>query len=201
MSVRVVAGSLKGRTLVTPSGLSTRPTAGRAREAMFSILGDVAGLRVLDLYAGSGALGIEALSRGAARAVFVESERKAFACLRDNVQALELGRQVRLLSVRAESAARVLEAECFDLVFCDPPWAMLDGALEVMARLVVRFTENARVVLEHPANLVPVIRGLVAVDARRWGDTGATFFELPASESVTPPEVSASEPPSGRETD
>jgi 16S rRNA (guanine966-N2)-methyltransferase len=177
MSVRVVAGSLKGRALATPAGLSTRPTAGRAREAMFSILGDVSGLSVLDLYAGSGALGIEALSRGAARAVFVENDRKAAACLLDNIERLDLGGRARLLSGRAESASRVLEAERFELVFCDPPWAALDAAIEVLAGLVVRFAETARVVLEHPATRVPAVRGLVAVDARRWGDTGATFFE------------------------
>jgi 16S rRNA (guanine966-N2)-methyltransferase len=177
MSVRVVAGSLKGRALATPPGLSTRPTAGRAREAMFSILGDVSGLSVLDLYAGSGALGIEALSRGAARAVFIESDRKAAACLLDNIERLKLGGRARLLSGRAESASRVLEAERFELVFCDPPWAVLDAAIEVLAGLVVRFAETARVVLEHPATRVPAVRGLVAVDARRWGDTGATFFE------------------------
>jgi 16S rRNA G966 N2-methylase RsmD len=79
--------------------------------------------------------------------------------------------------VRSESASRVLEAERFELVFCDPPWAALDTAIEVLAGLVVRFAETARVVLEHPATRVPTVRGLVAVDARRWGDTGATFFE------------------------
>jgi 16S rRNA (guanine966-N2)-methyltransferase len=180
MSVRVVAGTLKGRTLATPAGLSTRPTAARAREAMFSILGDVSGLEVLDLYAGSGALGIEALSRGATHAVFVENERKALSCLRDNIERLELAARARVLGVRAEQSSRALEAARFDLVFCDPPWATLDATLEVLAGLVVRLAEGARVVLEHPAVRVPAVRGLVALDARRWGDTGATFFERAA---------------------
>lgn len=180
MSVRVVAGTLRGRTLATPAGLTTRPTAGRAREAMFSILGDVTGASVLDLYAGSGALGIEALSRGAARAVFVESERKAAACLRSNLERLALLERARVLSIRAEAAPRSLESERFDLVFCDPPWSGLERAVSALAAVVVRLTSTARVVLEHPAQQVPVVRGLQAVDARRWGDTGATFFERAA---------------------
>ncbi|MBA2342365.1 MAG: RsmD family RNA methyltransferase, partial [Thermoleophilaceae bacterium] len=89
--MRIVAGEAKGRRLRAPAGRETRPTADRVREALFSILGSVEGLRVLDLFAGSGALGIEALSRGAARAVFTDNARPALDALRDNLAALELG--------------------------------------------------------------------------------------------------------------
>jgi 16S rRNA (guanine966-N2)-methyltransferase len=188
MSVRVVAGNLRGRVLSTPSGLSTRPTAARAREAMFSILGDVSGANVLDLYAGSGALGIEALSRGAARAVFVESDRKALACLRDNVERLELAPRARVVGARAEAATSAIGTSGgFTLVLCDPPWAALDRAVALLSRLRSLFASGARVVLEHPARLSPEVPGLAAYDTRRWGDTGATFFECsadPAAEAT-----------------
>jgi 16S rRNA (guanine(966)-N(2))-methyltransferase RsmD len=178
MSVRVVAGNFRGRVLSTPPGLSTRPTAGRAREAMFSILGNVEGSLVLDLYAGSGALGFEALSRGAARALFVEHERKALACLRENVERLGVQDRATVLALRVENAARALPPqERFDLVFCDPPWKLMDRALSALADLHAFYGSGARVVLEHPAALEPEIMGLSAVDKRRWGDTGATFFE------------------------
>jgi 16S rRNA (guanine966-N2)-methyltransferase len=165
--------------LETPQGLSTRPTLARAREAMFSILAGVEGASVLDLYAGSGALGIESLSRGAARAVFVENERRALDCLRGNLEKLGLGAQTRVFAVSADEASKVVGKDVeLDLVFCDPPWPDMDRALVALARLVPRLREGARVVLEHPAKRAVEIAGLVAVDTRRWGDTGATFFEL-----------------------
>src|SRR3954467_6793389 len=106
--MRVVAGAYKGRRLHAPRGRRTRPTADRVREALFSILGDVSGLRVLDLYAGSGALGIEALSRGASAAVFVEFARPALASLRENLTKLGLDDVATTLPVRVESAAAKL---------------------------------------------------------------------------------------------
>jgi 16S rRNA (guanine966-N2)-methyltransferase len=178
MSVRVVAGSFRGRVLSTPHGMSTRPTAGRAREAMFSILGNIEGALVLDLYAGSGALGFEALSRGGAYATFVEHDRKALFCLRENVERLAVQDRAKLLPLRVEGLARALSAsERFDLVFCDPPWKLMDRALSALDDLHAFFASGARVVLEHPAALEPEIPGLRAIDKRRWGDTGATFFE------------------------
>ncbi|MDQ2644676.1 MAG: 16S rRNA (guanine(966)-N(2))-methyltransferase RsmD [Myxococcota bacterium] len=183
MSVRIIAGSLRGRVLKTPEGLSTRPTLARAREAMFSILAGVEGASVLDLYAGSGALGIESLSRGAERALFVENDRYALDCLRDNVEKLGLGAQTRVFAVSAEAAPRVLGRDVeLDLVFCDPPWPDMDDALTALAALVPRLRDGARVVLEHPAKRAVEIAGLAAVDTRRWGDTGATFFELARSD-------------------
>jgi 16S rRNA (guanine966-N2)-methyltransferase len=179
MSVRVIAGSLRGRVLQTPSGLSTRPTLARAREAMFSILASVQGASVLDLYAGSGALGIESMSRGAERAVFVENDRRALGCLRDNLEKLGLGAKTRVFAVDAEEAPRALGKDlALDLVFCDPPWPDMERALAAVAAVVPRLRDGARVVLEHPAKRTVDIAGLVPVDTRRWGDTGATFFEL-----------------------
>jgi len=117
--VRVVAGEFKGRRLYAPRGSRTRPTADRVREALFSMLGDVSGARVLDLYAGSGALGIEALSRGAESAVFVERDAKALDALRRNLDATGARG-----AVRREDVARFLSRPegTFDLVFADPPY-------------------------------------------------------------------------------
>ena len=117
--MRVVAGEFKGRRLHAPRGAGTRPTADRVREALFSILGDVSGARVLDLYAGSGALGIEALSRGAESALFVERDRRALAALRRNLDAVGADAEVR-----SQDALRFMAHPegVFDLVFCDPPY-------------------------------------------------------------------------------
>jgi 16S rRNA (guanine966-N2)-methyltransferase len=178
MSIRVIAGTLKRRTLKTPEGLSTRPTAARVREALFSILGDVSGLSVLDLYAGSGALGIEALSRGAARALFVESDRAAVACIRENIADLTLADRAQVLPVRVERApvARLAEAGAFDLVLSDPPWSDVDAAAAAISALSGAFSSSARVVLEHARRSEPELAGFVCDDRRHWGDTGVSLF-------------------------
>src|SRR5947208_2259988 len=133
--MRVIAGRLGGRRLKAPAGARTRPTAERVREALFAMLEDVADARVLDLFAGSGALGIEALSRGAASAVFVERDPAALRALRENLAALGLGRDVA--EVRRSDAMRALHSaqrrgENYDLVFIDPPY---DRARDLGPRL------------------------------------------------------------------
>nr|MDQ3588361.1 16S rRNA (guanine(966)-N(2))-methyltransferase RsmD [Actinomycetota bacterium] len=146
--MRIVAGELGGRRLHAPSGRGTRPTADRVREALFSILGDVSGARVLDLYAGSGALGIEALSRGAVAADFVDSGRRAVEAIRRNLT--ELGREGEVhrrdvLGWLAQAAGE----RTYDLVFCDPPYdsaGPLAGPLS--KRLPALLTESARIVTE-----------------------------------------------------
>jgi 16S rRNA (guanine966-N2)-methyltransferase len=144
--VRVVAGSFKGRRLATPKGTRTRPTADRVREALFSMLGDVSGARVLDLYAGSGALGIEALSRGADGAVFVERDPRAVAAIERNLAAVGVDATV----ARQDVLRFLARAEgTFDLVFCDPPYdsaSRLAGSLA--ERLPALTAEDARIVTE-----------------------------------------------------
>jgi len=141
--VRIIAGSLGGRPLVAPRGRATRPTADRVREALFSILGDVEGLDVLDLFAGSGAFGLEALSRGAASATFVESARPALEALRANVKALDVAERTGVLAAPVDTALARLEKEGrrFGLVFLDPPYAAgaVDATLAGLAsrRLLV----------------------------------------------------------------
>jgi 16S rRNA (guanine966-N2)-methyltransferase len=166
--VRVVAGEFKGRRLYAPRGARTRPTADRVREALFSMLGDVSGARVLDLYAGSGALGIEALSRGAEAAVFVENDRQALAALRRNLEAVGARAEVRRQDVLRFLAR---PEGTFDLVFCDPPYDVapvagpaLDEALPALA------DDNARIVTESDKRN-PLLLSLPLVVERSYGDT------------------------------
>ena len=173
--MRVVAGEFKGRRLHAPRGAGTRPTADRVREALFSMLGDVGGARVLDLYAGSGALGIEALSRGAASAVFVERDRGALDALRRNLDAVGADAEVR-----REDVLRFLARPegTFDLVLCDPPY---DGAPRVAAPLTEALpaiaAEDARIVTESDKRN-PLLLPLPLLVERAYGDTRIAIHSL-----------------------
>lgn len=183
--MRVIAGRLGGRSLSAPRGLATRPTSDRVREALFSILGDIAGASVLDLYAGTGALGIEALSRGASRAVFVESARPALAVLRQNLNDLGLTGVATVLALPVERARDRLLAEWpFDLVLADPPYASVSEAAASLGRLAAagpRFLNpEGKIVLEHAGrDAAPDVIGLVRVGTRSYGEASLTFYELP----------------------
>jgi 16S rRNA (guanine966-N2)-methyltransferase len=169
--LRVVAGAYKGRRLQAPKGADTRPTSDRVREALFSILGDIEGLRVLDLYAGSGALGIEALSRGAGDAVFVESGRRAADAIRANLGAV--GDPDAMIWVGdALAYLRRADPEApFDLVFADPPYSSAtqvgDGLSELLPPLL---TETSLTVTESDKR-APLPLTLPLVDERIYGDT------------------------------
>jgi len=162
--MRVVAGRYGGRTLKAPRGADVRPTADRVREALFSILGPLDGLRVLDLFAGTGALGIEALSRGAASCVFVDVDTRP---VRANLEALGIDAEVR----RARALSALKPADQYDLVLLDPPY-------RDAARLGPELTEALPGVLSPTARVVsesdrrqPLVLGLPLSDERRYGDT------------------------------
>ena len=172
--MRVTGGRLGGRRLVAPPS-GVRPTADRVREALFARLRDLDGVCVLDLYAGTGALGIEALSRGAERAVFVERSNASLAALRRNLLALELDAYARVVRGDVRSALRRLAGERmrFDLVLADPPYD--DREIATPLSLLVSgglLAPGATVVVErsrrHP---LPSVAGLVSQDSRRYGDT------------------------------
>jgi 16S rRNA (guanine966-N2)-methyltransferase len=166
--VRVVAGEFKGRRLHTPKGERTRPTADRVREALFSILGPVEGLKVLDLFAGSGALGIEALSRGAAEATFVDSDPRAVAAVERNLAAVGVEAPLHKRDVLAFLADR---GDRYDLVLIDPPYSSagrLAGPLS--ERLPGVVTENARIVTESDKR-DPLELDLPLADERTYGET------------------------------
>ncbi|MEA2207853.1 MAG: rRNA (guanine966-N2)-methyltransferase [Solirubrobacteraceae bacterium] len=172
--MRVIAGELGGRRLQAPRGRTTRPTSDRVREALFSMLGDVAGAHALDLFAGSGALGIEALSRGAAEAVFVERNPLALRALRANLDSLGLAPpRASVLAGDALSALRSTRKakETYDLLFIDPPYSQArDWTAELSAALSPLLRPQARVVVESDRR-APLRLGLELERERRYGDT------------------------------
>jgi 16S rRNA (guanine966-N2)-methyltransferase len=167
--VRVVAGAFKGRTLQAPRGGRTRPTQDRVREALFSILADVTGARVLDLFAGSGALGIEALSRGAAAATFVDCDPRAIAAIRRNLEAVGAEASVHRREVGSFLAGA--GGARYDLFFADPPY---DAASRVARTLTERLpalgSPEARIVTESDKRN-PLVLDLPLLDERVYGDT------------------------------
>ena len=179
---RIIAGSAGGRTLRTPKGAATRPTSDRVREALFSALAArdiLQGARVLDLYAGSGALGLEALSRGAERAVLVESDRRTATLIQANARSLELaGAQVQ-----ARSVLEVLRGEpdaAYDLALLDPPYPLGEEELaDTLTALAPWLADGALVVVERSSRS-PEPRwpgGWVAERVRRYGETAIWLAE------------------------
>jgi 16S rRNA (guanine966-N2)-methyltransferase len=171
--VRVVAGRFGGRRLTAPPGRGTRPTSDRVREALFSILGPVEGA-VLDLYAGSGALGIEALSRGAERAVFVEHDGRAAGALKANLEALQL--QEPEVEVRRREAISALRdarrrGETYSLVLCDPPYRLAAGLGEPLSEALGPLLESGGRVVTESDRRQPLSLTLPLIDERRYGDT------------------------------
>jgi 16S rRNA (guanine966-N2)-methyltransferase len=179
--VRIVAGSLGGRVLRAPRGADTRPTSEKVREALFNVLGPPGDeLHVLDLYAGSGALGLEAISRGAASATFVERARPALAALRQNLDELAIGARATVI---ATDVLRFLAAPPpgprWSWVFLDPPYA--DGAVAALAALPgARLTDDAVVVVEHAHRAPPPDTAgfLIRRNVRRYGDTALSLYGI-----------------------
>jgi 16S rRNA (guanine(966)-N(2))-methyltransferase RsmD len=176
--MRVIAGSRKGHKLVAPSGLDTRPTSDRVRENIFNLVGPLDGARVLDLFAGSGALGIEALSRGAASAVFVEQEPDAVRAIEHNLDHLRLtgARVVRgdvLRTIEREATAGAK----YDLVLVDPPYGMLTEIQPRLARhLPPLLAADGLLVVETDARTEPELP-LPVRTSRKYGHTRVTLFE------------------------
>lgn len=172
--MRVIGGELGGRVLRSPEG-GTRPTSDRVREALFQRLGDVSGARVLDLYAGSGALGIEALSRGAACAVFVERAARAAALLRANLEQLELAARARVLQADVVAGLRRLarEGDRFDLVFADPPYASQELArtFAVLGETCIVLPGGMLIAETSARAAVPEAPGFAELDRRTYGGT------------------------------
>ena len=180
--MRVIAGTHRGRRLRAPRGTSTRPTSDRVREALFSMAGDCTGAIVLDLFAGSGAMGIEALSRGAATATFVDSDPDAAACVRANLNTCGLADRARVL-VRDWRIALAMESERgvrFDLCLVDPPYSLLAGVSDSLPRaLAPVLAEYATVIIEGPAKgPVPTLDGIRVIERtdRSYGSTRVSIL-------------------------
>lgn len=181
--MRLTGGLDRGRKLKAPRGLKTRPTGSKVREAMFNILGPAPDGDVLDLFAGTGALGIESLSRGAKRAVFVERDPRALAALRSNLTELGFAKRSMVLGreVQAVLSSLAADGRTFEWIFVDPPYAagLTQGVLEELGKL--RLVTTGVVVVEHDKRNVPpdAACGLVMNNRRYYGDTGLSFYRFP----------------------
>jgi len=179
--MRIIAGSRKGARIYAPRGRETRPTGDRVREALFNLVGPVDGMDVLDLYAGSGALGLEALSRGADSATFVDSDRAAARTINRNLDTLGLaGARVYVDDTARRLAADAARGRRYDLVLIDPPYRELAGVLPVLApHLEAVLASGGLVVVESDAREEPELP-LPFRTTRRYGSTRITVFEAPA---------------------
>jgi 16S rRNA (guanine966-N2)-methyltransferase len=168
----VVAGAYRGRRLQAPAGRSTRPTSDRVREALFSILGPaVEDARVLDLFAGSGALGIEALSRGAAEAVFVDSDVRAVAAVRANLEAVGAEAPVHRRDALAWLASTASGGRTFDLVFADPPYSSAGRTAGRLSELLPPLLTDSSLTVTESDKRDPLLLDLPQIDERLYGDT------------------------------
>ena len=182
MAMRIIGGNAKGRRLFVPRGASVRPTAARVKESLFNILPhDFSGLRVLDLFAGSGNLSIESLSRGAAETVLVEASARSATAIRENLRRFGLKTRAQLWVAPVSRTLRALakRGEHFDLIFLDPPYdkGLLSPSLELIAQGNL-LSSAGTVVAEHSAReaLQPRYDSLVLNDQRHYGDTRLSFF-------------------------
>ncbi len=177
--MRIIAGKFKGRMLKTPKGSSTRPTQGMLREALFNICqNEIKGARFLDLFAGSGAIGLEAISRGASHVSFIEQDRRAIQCIQENITALNIESATRIIPTNASRGLNLLakEGAKFDLIFIDPPYDMqvdLNRVAQLLALNGTLFLEKRY----KPIKSMPV-PGLKMKEERRFGDTTLTLFCL-----------------------
>jgi len=180
---RIVAGVLGGRRLATPAGRGTRPTSDRVREALFSALDamtELDGARFADLYAGSGAVGLEAYSRGAAHVLLVESDARAARTARGNVAALAAAPAVRLVTGRVAQVLATPPDAPYDVVFADPPYAVPDDEIDAMLTALVAqgwLAAEAVVVVERSSRAAPVswVPGITGEHGRRYGETALWY--------------------------
>jgi 16S rRNA (guanine(966)-N(2))-methyltransferase RsmD len=179
--LRVISGKLKGKRLFTLKGMDLRPTSDRVKEAIFDILqNSIPGRKVLDLFAGTGAMGIEALSRGAKGAVFVEGSPQSLTVLYKNLEACRLQEQAEVLSREVQAGIKILSerGETFDLIFLDPPYGkgLARKTLQALSGESI-LAPDALIVAEHsPAEDLDAISFLERVDQRKYGSTLVSFF-------------------------
>ena len=185
--MRITGGIGRGRTLKVPAGKKVRPTSDKVKQALFNILGDrIAGARFLDLFAGAGAIGIEALSRGAAQVVFVDASRESLAVIRRNIDTLELGGRTQVVAARTESFLRRPSGP-FDIVFLDPPYRMeLAPLLRQIAGAGIVKPEGI-VIAEHFKKQASPARadGLELTREAVYGDTVLAFYRMLAGSQAS----------------
>lgn len=184
--MRIVAGRFKGRVLVTPSGMATRPTSDRLREILFNVLAHayddrVTDARVLDLFAGSGALGLEALSRGAVFAQFVEEAPAARGAIKDNIDALGVAGITKVYRRDATHLGPLPPDEKFSLIFCDPPYSKGLAVRALNSALKGGWlAPRALIIVEEKIGATDVLPdGITLLETRDYGETRLTFAEAP----------------------
>lgn len=180
--MRVISGTAKGRRLQTPKSNEIRPVLDKVKGAIFNILFDVTGWRVLDLFAGTGAMGIEALSRGADFCVFVDDSREGCRLIAANLERCQFQDRGKIVLKEARQAIQLLgkRAEKFDLIFVDPPYEK-SYVKKTLRQLVENFLlhEKTIIIIEHhPKELIPEIGGLTLTDQRKYGQTLVSFLKL-----------------------
>ena len=189
--MRIIGGLARGRTLVAPPGAKTRPTQDYVRESLFNIIRwDVEGARVLDLFAGTGALALESVSRGAVCAVMIDSDRAACEAIRKNIASVRMEDRCRLVQRDYRAAMELLarEGQAFDVVFIDPPYRM-ENTGEMCAELYDRglLAPAFLLVVEHRRGCAPMLDARFdAFDLRSYGDTQITFVRRAQTEENTP---------------
>ncbi|MBI4878952.1 MAG: RsmD family RNA methyltransferase [Planctomycetes bacterium] len=183
---RILAGALRGRAIATPPGRATRPLRALARRSLFDVLGPgIAGARVLDLFAGAGTVGLEALSRGATEVILVEKAPPAVRALRASISCFGVAESARVVVADVLAFVRDGGAEAFDFIFLGPPYACFSGAAEtrmaeVLACVGRLLSASGTLVLETPARLPrPSVAGLTLLESRAYGDTALHFFDRP----------------------
>ena len=172
--MRIIAGSKRGHRIDAPKGDKTRPTSDFVRECVFNLIGPVDGASVLDLYAGSGALGIEALSRGAERAVFVDADRAACRAVDANLEKCKLQGIVLCQDVHRALGA---DRGGYDLILADPPYDQTDHT-RLAPQIARLLAPDGLFVLQTPASLEPTLEGLTIRTSRKYGSARLTLFEL-----------------------
>jgi 16S rRNA (guanine966-N2)-methyltransferase len=177
MRVRLISGSLGGRFIEAPDTSRTHPMSERIRSSLFNILGDMSGKTVLDAFAGTGAIGFEALSRGADSVTFIERDRVAQKVLLENIASLRLKNKAKLIQAGVAGWDETSPDATFDLIFADPPYH--DMQLSTVSRLFAHLKTNGLMVLSHPGReSAPTVHGVVVVDKRSYGDAALAFYQL-----------------------
>ena len=180
--MRILAGKYKNRLLKSPKGQKTRPTLSKVRESIFNILqNQIEGAKFLDLFAGSGAMGIEALSRGAESSVFVERDRNAVTCIKENLQALKIETSVFQMDVKTALKFLTKHSYSFDIIYLDPPYGLdIQPILDLVPPLL---TSEGVLILEQGKERQVHASSFKQIDERLFGDTRLFFFSLPLNPS------------------
>ncbi len=174
----VIAGSAKGQRIKAPKGAQTRPTSDKVREAIFSTIGaKVSDANVLDLYAGSGALGIEALSRGAGSATFIDSSTTAIKTIKDNLAKTEFEKKAKIIRKASESFLKSTKTYQFDLIFIDAPYKMkLNNLVNNIKVALELLTKNGLLILEHSSS-IEIGREITVEKTKKYGNTKVTYIK------------------------